>query len=280
MAANTINQLSTANTFQHWLNATELLIATANLLTNGNGESFYANTRLVVGGAGANVSLNVETGATINVLTTNTINVINATVRDIVVSNSISSITSLNVVTDLIVSDDLIIGGDSTFNGDALVSGDLTVSGNLILDAIGFDDLKVNGSATIANTLTVTGNTQFSNLSLSGSIAYLNVSSGMAVTPPASFANNVTIAGDLTVSGNIILDEIGFDDLKVNGSASIANTLTVVGTSNFTGNATFVNANVTNTLTANLFVGNANTAIYQAIDDAGQLAIAYSIALG
>ena len=44
MAANTINQLSTANTFQHWLNATELLIATANLLTNGNGEAFYANT--------------------------------------------------------------------------------------------------------------------------------------------------------------------------------------------------------------------------------------------
>ena len=76
MAANLINQLSTANTFQHWLNATESLIATANLLTNGNGESFYANTRLVVGGAGANVSLNVETGATINVLTTNTINVI------------------------------------------------------------------------------------------------------------------------------------------------------------------------------------------------------------
>jgi cytoskeletal protein CcmA (bactofilin family) len=277
MAANTINQLSTANTFQHWLNATGLLIATANLLTNGNGESFYANTRLVVGGAGANVSLNVETGATINVLTTNTINVINATVRNLVVT---ANVENVNVTNDLFVGDDLTVYGQSTLVGDTTISGDLTVSGNLILDAIGFDDLKVNGSATIANTLTVTGNTQFSNLSLSGSIAYLNVSSGMAVTPPASFANNVTIAGDLTVSGNIILDEIGFDDLKVNGSASIANTLTVVGTSNFTGNATFVNANVTNTLTANLFVGNANTAIYQAIDDAGQLAIAYSIALG
>ena len=277
MAANTINQLSTANTFQHWLNATELLIATANLLTNGNGESFYANTRLVVGGAGANVSLNVETGATINVLTTNTINVINATVRNLVVT---ANVENVNVTNDLFVGDDLTVYGESTLVGDTTISGNLTVSGNLILDAIGFDDLKVNGSATIANTLTVTGNTQFSNLSLSGSIAYLNVSSGMAVTPPASFANNVTIAGDLTVSGNIILDEIGFDDLKVNGSASIANTLTVVGASNFTGNATFVNANVTNTLTANLFVGNANTAIYQAIDDAGQLAIAYSIALG
>lgn len=280
MAANLINQLSTANTFQHWLNATETLISTANLLTNGNGQSFYANTRLIVGGTAANVSLNVETGATINVLTTNTVNVINVTVRDIVVSNSISSITALNVVTDLIVSEDLTIGGDSTFNGDALITGDLTVSGNLILDAIGFDDLKVNGSATIANTLTVTGDTQFSNLRLSGSIDYLNVSSGMVVTPAASFANNVTIGGDLTVSGNIILDEIGFDDLKVNGSATIANTLTVGGTSNFTGNATFVNANVTNTLTANIFVGSANTAIYQAIDEAGQLAIAYSIALG
>ena len=50
MAANVINQLSTANTFQHWLNATESLIATANLLTNGNGSTFYANTRLEVGG--------------------------------------------------------------------------------------------------------------------------------------------------------------------------------------------------------------------------------------
>jgi cytoskeletal protein CcmA (bactofilin family) len=277
MAANTINQLSTANTFQHWLNATELLIATANLLTNGNGESFYANTRLIIGGSGANVSLNVETSATINTQTSNTVNTVNATVRNLVVT---ANVENVNVTNDLFVGDDLTVYGESTLVGDTTISGNLTVSGNLILDAIGFDDLKVNGSATIANTLTVTGNTQFSNLSLSGSIAYLNVSSGMAVTPPASFANNVTIAGDLTVSGNIILDEIGFDDLKVNGSASIANTLTVVGASNFTGNATFVNANVTNTLTANLFVGNANTAIYQAIDDAGQVAIAYSIALG
>lgn len=71
MAANVINQLSTANTFQHWLNATESLIATANLLTNGNGSTFYANTRLEVGGTGA--TLNVNTSAFINVLYANTI---------------------------------------------------------------------------------------------------------------------------------------------------------------------------------------------------------------
>jgi hypothetical protein len=39
--------------------------------------------------------------------------------------------------------------------------------------------------------------------------------------------NNVTIGGDLTVTGNIILDDIGFDDLYVNGNVSIANTLSV-----------------------------------------------------
>ncbi len=47
-----------------------------------------------------------------------------------------------------------------------------------------------------------------------------------------SVANNVTIGGDLTVSGNIILDAISFDDINSNGSASFANNLSVLGTSN------------------------------------------------
>ncbi len=43
---------------------------------------------------------------------------------------------------------------------------------------------------------------------------------------------NVKIGGDLTVSGNIILDAISFDDINSNGSASFANNLSVLGTSN------------------------------------------------
>jgi len=46
--------------------ATTSLIGTTNLLTNGNGDSFFANTNLIVGGSGSNVSLNVQTSATIN----------------------------------------------------------------------------------------------------------------------------------------------------------------------------------------------------------------------
>ena len=128
MAANTIKQLTTANTFQHWLTATELLIATANTLTNGNGNSFYANTRLIIGGEGANVSLNVETGATINVTTGNVANITNVTTRNLIVT---ANVETLNVTTDLFVGEDLTVYGDTT------ITGDLTVSGNLTLDALG-----------------------------------------------------------------------------------------------------------------------------------------------
>ena len=81
MAANTISQLTTANTFQHWLTATQSLIGTANLLTNGAGSTFYANTRLEVGGT--NATLNVVTSATVNDLIGNTANVITIQARNL-----------------------------------------------------------------------------------------------------------------------------------------------------------------------------------------------------
>ena len=97
MAANLINQLSTANTFQHWLGATTSLVGTANLLTDGNGQSFFANTRLIIGGTAANVSLNVETGATINVLTSEIANTINLEAREVVFTGNLTSKTDITL---------------------------------------------------------------------------------------------------------------------------------------------------------------------------------------
>lgn len=265
MAANLINQLSTANTFQHWLNATETLISTVNLLTDGNGQSFFANTRIIIGGPGANVSLNVETGATINVIAGNIANITNVTTRNLIVT---ANVENLNVTNDLFVGDDL------TVYGDALITGNLTVSGNITLDALGFDDLSVSGSGSFGNTLSVTGTTTLSNVAITGNVASINV------TSQANFANNVRIHGDLIVSGNVTLDAIGFDDLSVAGSANIANNLNVTGTANTTGNATFVHAEVTGTLTANLMLGNANTKIFDAISASSGESIAFAIALG
>ena len=45
-----INQITTANTFQQWLVATQSLIAVANNLTDGSGGIFYANTDVTIGG--------------------------------------------------------------------------------------------------------------------------------------------------------------------------------------------------------------------------------------
>jgi len=297
MAANVISQLTTSNTFQQWLGATQLLIATANTLTNGNGESFFANTRLIVGGSGSNVSLNVQTSATINDLVGNTSNIITGTFRNLTVTQNVAS---LNVTSNSYFGQDVVVYGNQQ------IKGDLEVTGNLTLEAIGFDDLTIAGSGSFGNTLTVTGQTTLSNVTVSGNIATLNVTSQASfggnvavtgttnlsnvavsgniatlnVTSQASFGANVNIAGDLNVSGNITLDSVGFDDLVVSGGASIANNLTVTGTTNLTGNLTVINANVTNTLVANIFTGSANTRIFDAINASAGESIAFAIALG
>jgi hypothetical protein len=77
-----INQISTANTFQQWLTATQALITTANTLTDGNGSTFIANTILEVSGTGA--TLNVRTSSGINQLYVNTGNIAVANVTSFV----------------------------------------------------------------------------------------------------------------------------------------------------------------------------------------------------
>ena len=235
MAANTISQLTTANTFQHWLTATQSLIGTANLLTNGAGSTFYANTRLEIGGTDA--TLNVTTGATINATTGNTANIISVQVRNLNLTENVTS--DLKLTNDLYVGDAITVYGDASIKGNTVISGDLVVSGNITLDAIGFDDLIVNGSGSFANTLSVTGITTLSNVIVTGNVATLNITSN-------------------TVTQNLRVDQ----------------------TSNFTGNATFVHANATGTLTVNQLGGTANTAIYSELARISGDSLAFSIALG
>lgn len=235
MAANTISQLTTANTFQHWLTATQSLIGTANLLTNGAGSTFYANTRLEVGGT--NATLNVTTGATINATTGNTANIISVQVRNLNLTENVTS--DLKLTNDLYVGDAIVVYGDASIKGNTVISGDLVVSGNITLDTLGFDDLIVNGSGSFSNTLSVTGITTLSNVIVTGNVATLNITSN-------------------TVTQNLRVDQ----------------------TSNFTGNATFVHANATGTLTVNQLGGTANTAIYSELARISGDSLAFSIALG
>ena len=193
MAANTISQLTTANTFQHWLIATQSLIGTANTLTNGNGNTFFANTRLEVGGT--NATLNVVTSATVNDLIGNTANVITIQARNLSITENVTS--TLRTTGQALIGSDLTVYGNSTITGNTLISGDLTVSGNITLDTIGFDDLSVNGSGTFANTLSVTGNSTFSNANvtsvLTANIAIIT-SANISTTTGTIASANITNA--------------------------------------------------------------------------------------
>jgi hypothetical protein len=207
MAANTLSQLTTANTFQHWLTATQSLIGTANLLTNGAGSTFYANTRLEIGGA--NATLNVVTSATINDLVGNTANIVTIQARNL-------SITE-NLTSTLRTTGQAIIGSDLTVYGNTAIAGDLTVTGNIILDAIGFDDINSNGSINVANTLSVTGNSTFSNADVT---AVLTAATARITTA------NITSANISTTTGTIASVNI------TSANITTSNVNTFIGTAN------------------------------------------------
>ena len=262
MAANTISQISTANTFQHWLTATQSLIGTANLLTNGAGSTFYANTRLEIGGVDA--SLNVSNAASINVLYSNNITVGNLNVTSNIVHANVTQALKVGTTarvygtlttegdTDLLsnlrVGGYLNVGANSVFTGNSTfannvaiagnttIGGDLTVTGNIVLDSIGFDDLTVAGSGSFGNTLSVTGATTLSTVN--------------AVS--ANISTNLTVQ-HTTTTDNLV----------------VGNTATIGG-----------NATVTGSITANELLGNANTIIYNRIVEQEGTALAFSIALG
>jgi hypothetical protein len=99
------------------------------------------------------------------------------------------------------------------------------------------------------NTISILGG------SVTGNLETVNVTSNLYV------GKDAFIHGNLTISGNVTLDSLGFDDLSVAGS---------------------VNSTNLNTSTANitLLTGTSNTAIYNTITAAIDSSIAFAIALG
>ena len=232
-----ITQLSTANTFQQWLIATQALITTANTLTDGNGASFIANTKLDVSGTGS--QLNVRNSAGINTLYAN-----NAFL------GGFTNVTTLNVSTS------------GYIGGDLQVDGNVTVSGNIILDSIGFDDIIANGSIEVGNNLTVSKNTTLANVTAT----YGNFSTA-----------NVTI---LTGSANTALyNNIAISQAFATSAGSYANSAFLqANTPSYPANSGSAYANSA-FVSANSGAGYANSA-FTAANNAIDSAVALSIALG
>lgn len=238
-----ITQLSTANTFQQWLIATQALITTANTLTDGNGASFIANTKLDVSGTGS--QLNVRNSAGINTLYAN-----NA------ILGGFTNVTTLNVSTTGY------IGGDLT------VAGNVTVSGNIVLDSIGFDDIIANGSIEAANNLTIggfaiiTGNTTLSNTTVTyGNFSTANVTILTGSANTAIYSNIATAQAFAAVAGSYANSAF----LQANTPSYTANSGSGYA------NSAFVSAN-----SSAVYANSAFTAANNALDSA----VALSIALG
>jgi len=103
-----INQLTTANTFQHWLTATSALISTANTLTDGNGATFIANTKLDVSGTGS--TLNVRTSSGINQLYVNTGNLLVANVESFIGTANTGIYTRITAAEDTALAYSIALG--------------------------------------------------------------------------------------------------------------------------------------------------------------------------
>ena len=96
--ANTINQLSTANTFLQWLTASQGLITGFNALREGgSANTFLANTNI-------EIANNVTIGGNLTV--------------------------SGNITLDAIGFDDLIVSGGATIGTTLCVTGNTTLTGN------------------------------------------------------------------------------------------------------------------------------------------------------
>jgi len=200
-----ISQLTTANTFEQWLITTQTLVATANLLTDGNNQTFYANTKLDISGSAS--SLNVRNSAGINTLYANTANLGNVYISGNVTSTlNVSQNTYLG--RELFVSGNTVVSSNLTVNGNANIVGDLNVTGNITLDAIGFDDLIVSGSGSFGNTLTVVGEATMNNitantLNILTEFIGQNVVVGHTTTSDNVVANVITVSNE-TVTGNLV----------------------------------------------------------------------------
>jgi hypothetical protein len=108
----------------------------------------------------------------------------------------------------------------------------------------------------LANINTLQANT----FNLTGNVATMNVTSNGYI------GGDLFVYGNVTVSGNLSLDEIGFDDLLVSGTANIVGNTTLSNTT--------INYGNLNTANVVYLVGSSNTAIY------ANIASAYSVGIG
>lgn len=214
------------------------------------------NTTVLTIGTG-NFSVGANVGANVN-LTTSTIKVGNSTVNAVVNSSSVY-VTGTGAAISV---------GGTLVVGTTLASGNATHTGFVNVSTTA----QVTGATTLSNTLSVAGNVTISSVgahTIAGNVAFatstlfvdsvanrvgigngapnatLQVTGTANVSGVTTFAANVGITGNLTLTGSFIqTGGAGFGNTTITGwanvtqQANIGGVLTVTGNTTLTGNVT------------------------------------------
>jgi hypothetical protein len=166
--ANTINQLTTANTFLQWLTASQGLISGFNALREGgSGQTFTANTNI-------DIANNVTIGGNLTV--------------------------SGNITLDAIGFDDLVVAGGATIGTTLGVTGNTTLT-NATINYGNFETSNVTSLVGSANTA-IYANIARAQAAATSAGSYAN--SGFSTANSASiYANGAFIAANTAASDGL-----------------------------------------------------------------------------
>lgn len=199
-----INQLSTANTFEQWLIATQSLIAFANSITDASGGTFTSNTAQYV------ITGNLTVGNTVTCVTMNT---------DVIIFDDGTRLTSNVPIVNAYAHSNAAFNKANAANvlaqqaydyaNTISLSGEIAGDNVIVLYGITGNTIVANVSITTAN-ITVTSNLTTSNIVATNDITVTkNVSTGnINVTNSITTTNisaTLVTAGDINTTSDMAL---------------------------------------------------------------------------
>ena len=213
-----INQVSTSNTFQEWLTATQQLISASDNLTEGG--TVNTTSSIILRGTGQ--TLNVTNTGAITVLKSNTIT-----------ANVLFLSEPFGVV--LNVANSVYIGRDLTITNNLTV-GNVTITGTQVLACTTFLAMSVTNIIQPAGaSITQSDGTNIV-FRISGNIQQLvaNTSSFAGEVISTNIRNSLIASGNVVVSKNLSAGNINTSgNLVVLGNTFLGNGVHVVNFSNF-----------------------------------------------
>ena len=241
-----INQISTANTFEQWLIATQSLIAFANSMTDSG--TFTSNTSQYT------FTGNISVGNTVTAVTVNT---------DVVIFDDGTRLTSNVQIVNAYAHSNAAFNKANSANvlaqqaydyaNTIATGGELAGDNVQVVYAVIGNTINANISMSTAN-ITVTSNVTTSNIVASNNVTVTkNVSAGNVVVTNSVSAANVSVTSNVSAGNVVVTNSVSAANVSVTSNVSAGNvvvTNAISGTNiTLTNNVSTGNITVTNDIT-------------------------------